>query len=199
MKLFRYCTALILVLALLGTAGCNRTETLYAQRLEALAAAQAPDWIDVQLINYNGIGRSCVLLSGMESIVIHYVGNPGTTAQNNRDYFNQPDTQVSSHFIVGLEGEIIQCLPLTEKSAASNHRNADTLSIEVCHPDETGAFTDATYRSLVKLTAWLCGICGFTEDNIIRHYDVSGKDCPRYFVQHEDAWEQFKSDVTDRM
>ena len=30
---------------------------------------------------------------------------------------------------------------------------------------------------------------------MIRHYDVTGKDCPRYFVQHEDAWETFRADV----
>ena len=37
-------------------------------------------------------------------IAIHYVGNPGTTAQANRNYFAQPDTQVSAHFLIGLEG-----------------------------------------------------------------------------------------------
>ena len=30
---------------------------------------------------------------------------------------------------------------------------------------------------------------------VIRHYDVTGKNCPKYFVEHEDEWEQFKKDV----
>ena len=30
---------------------------------------------------------------------------------------------------------------------------------------------------------------------MIRHYDVTGKICPKYFVDHEDAWELFKGDV----
>ena len=34
-----------------------------------------------------------------------------------------------------------------------------------------------------------------TMDNVIRHYDVTGKDCPKYFVEHEDAWNAFKEDV----
>ena len=63
------------------------------------------------------------------------MGNPGTTAQANRNYFAQPDTQVSAHFLVGLDGEVIQCIPLEEKSSATNERNRDTISIEVCHPD----------------------------------------------------------------
>ena len=53
----------------------------------------------------------------------------------NRNYFAQPDTQVSAHFLVGLDGEVIQCIPLEEKSSATNERNRDTISIEVCHPD----------------------------------------------------------------
>ena len=75
--------------------------------------------------------------------------------------------------------------------------NADTVSIEVCHPDETGKFTDATYRSLVQLTAWLCVKFDLKEDQIIRHYDVTGKNCPKYFVENEDAWEMFKDNVWD--
>ena len=154
-----------------------------------------PDWVDVQLIDIDGAARRGERLEGIHDIVIHYVGNPGTTAQENRDFFNQPDTDVSSHFLVGLEGEVIQCVPLDEKSSASNERNRDTISIEVCHPGADGAFTDASYRSLVKLTAWLCGQYDLDRDHIIRHYDVTGKACPLYYVEHPDAWEQFLADV----
>ena len=92
-----------------------------------------------------------------------------------------------------MDGEIIQCVPTWEIAYASNERNADTVSIEVCHPDETGKFTDATYRSLVQLTAWLCVKFDLKEDQIIRHYDVTGKN----FVENEDAWEMFKDNVWD--
>ncbi len=125
--------------------------------------------------------------------------NPGSTAQNNRDYFeNLKDTQetkVSSNFIVGLEGEIIQCVPTAEVAYASNSRNHDSVSIECCHPDETGKFEDATYQSLVELVAFLCGKFDLGMDDIIRHYDVTGKECPKYFVDYEDEWEAFKHDV----
>ncbi len=30
---------------------------------------------------------------------------------------------------------------------------------------------------------------------MIRHYDVTGKVCPKYFVEHEEAWQQFKEEV----
>ena len=165
------------------------------EKVRILSEAKVPDYVVVQILPEDCDSRRCVKLEDFNSIVIHYVANPGTTAQNNRDYYDNEGTEVNSHFVVGLEGEIIQCLPLDEKSSATTERNRDTISIEVCHPDETGEFTQVTYDSVVKLTAWLCGLCDFDETNIIRHYDATGKMCPLYYVEHEDAWIQFKQDV----
>lgn len=155
--------------------------------------------IDEQLLTINEYSRPGLAVGTINGVVIHYTANPGSTAQNNRDYFeNLKDshlTKVSSNFIVGLEGEIIQCVPVNEMAYASNSRNSDTVSIECCHPDDTGKFTDATYQSLVQLTAWLCSQFGLSEESVIRHYDVTEKICPKYFVEHEDAWMTFKEDV----
>lgn len=158
-----------------------------------------PDWIDVQLIHKHTTARTGIGLTDIKNIVIHYVGNPNTTAQNNRDYFDKSDTTVSSHFVVGLDGEIIQCVPLYEKSAASNDRNKDTISIEVCHPDDTGKYSDKTYESVIKLAAFLCNNFSLDEQDIIRHYDITGKICPKYYVENEDAWETLKEDVKEKL
>ena len=80
-------------------------------------------------------------------------------------------------------------------SYASNERNGDTISIECCIPDDSGKFNDATYQSLVQLTAWLMGRYDLSADDVIRHYDVTGKNCPKYFVDHPVAWDQFKEDL----
>lgn len=161
----------------------------------------APE-IDVELLTVNPYSRPGIALKAVKGIVVHYTANPGSSAVANRNYFEKlkdsQDTKVSSHFVVGLEGEIIQCIPTKEIAYASNNRNTDTLSIECCHPDETGEFTEDTYDSLVQLTAWLCKRFSLEKDDVIRHYDVTGKDCPRYFVQNEDAWEQFREDVQTR-
>ena len=180
----------IFVLVLLVVVGVILNLTTLGQMLK-LSRDNVPRWVDVQIIDVNGSGRRGERLSGVNDIVIHYVGNPGTTAQQNHDFFDQPDTTVSAHFLVGLDGEIIQCIPLDEVSSASNERNGDTISIEVCHPDATGQFNQKTYDSLVKLTAWLCDYCDIGRDHVIRHYDITGKLCPLYFVEHPDAWEQF--------
>ena len=155
--------------------------------------------IDVQLLDVNPYSRPGTEIEKINGIVVHYTANPGSTAQENRDYFNglkdSHETGASSNFIVGLNGEIIQCVPTWEMAYASNSRNIDTVSIECCHPDESGKFTDETYRSLVQLTAWLCVKFDLTEEQVIRHYDVTGKNCPRYFVENEEAWEEFKTNV----
>ena len=187
---------LILLLVLLAVGWhVYQNEIIPREMVFELAATSAPDWVDQQIIKVDGDSRRGVMLEGVKNIVVHYVGNPGTTAQQNRDYYENPTSEVSSHFVIGLKGEIIQCIPLHEKSSASNHRNKDTISIEVCHPDESGKFTDASYQSLVKLTAWLLNVCDLDSGDIIRHYDITGKQCPLYFVTHEDAWNQFKYDV----
>ena len=162
----------------------------------------APE-LDVELLDVNEYSRPGATLKQVNGIVIHYTANPGSSAMANRDYFeglkDAHTTKASSHFIVGLEGEVVQCIPTTEIAYASNDRNGDTISIECCHPDDTGAFNTVTYQSMVQLTAWLCNRFGLTSQDVIRHYDVTGKICPKYFVEHEDSWEQFKADVQQQI
>lgn len=159
-----------------------------------------PD-IEVMYLSPNPYSRSQKTLRRVNGIVVHYTANPGSSAKENRNYFenlkNKKTKYASSHYIVGLEGEIIQCIPLNEIAYASNERNEDTISIECCHPDSTGKFNKKTYDSLVKLVAWLSDEYGLEEEDIIRHHDVTGKLCPKYFVEHKNAWIKFKRNVFD--
>lgn len=166
--------------------------------IEEKGEVPKPD-IDMQLLTRNKYSRPGKKTKGVKYIVIHYLGNPGTTAQENRDYFESlkdlKDVSMSSNYIVGLDGEIIQCVPDDEVAYASNSANKESISIENCNIDHTGKFLKKTYISLVMLTAYLVDEYGLERDQIIRHYDVTGKDCPLYFVEDEEAWETFKDDV----
>lgn len=165
------------------------------------ADVKLPDYVTADLLPTNRWSRPGIDLEEINGVVIHYVGNPNTTAQANRDYFaslSSGDAGVfaSSHFIVGLEGEVLQCIPLTEIAYASNDRNSDTIAIEVCHPDEGGEYAPATYDRVVELTAWLCREFKLDPaEDVIRHYDVTGKVCPKYYVEHPETWEALKGDV----
>lgn len=178
----------------------RRQQNRYLEGVFAKKVGDMPQ-IDVQLLTSNPYSRPQTKLKKVKGLVIHYVANPGTTAQQNRNYFeglkDSKITKASSHFIIGLDGEIIQCIPSGEIAYASNERNEDTLSIECCHPDATGKFNQETYDSLVHLTAWLCGKFDLTTRDVIRHYDVTGKQCPLYYVENPKAWQQFLTDVQD--
>ena len=155
--------------------------------------------IKASYLTPNEYSRPQTPLKDINSLVIHYTANPGTSAENNRSYFEglarKQTTYASSHYIIGLEGEVLQCIPLNEVAFASNHRNNDSISIECCHEDETGKFNEATYSTLVALTAALCMEFNLGEEDIIRHYDVTEKLCPLYYVENEEEWLQFRKDV----
>lgn len=174
------------------------------QKSNVPAHVALPDYVQEDLLPVNQYSRCGDKLQRVNAVVIHYVGNPNTTARQNRSYFENlattGDTSASSNLIVGMEGEALLCVPLDEVAYCSNDRNYDTVSIEFCHPDAEGKPNQATYDTLVKLTAWLCGLYGLdTQEGIIRHYDVTGKQCPLYFVQNEGEWTRFKSDVAKAM
>ncbi len=176
-----------------------------AVRLEAVEETEGtenvvprPD-IDRQLLTINEFSRPGDKVDAIENVVIHYLANPETTAQQNHDYFESlkdlQDVSMSANFVVGIEGEIIECVPPGEIAYASNSMNHLSVSIENCHLDDSGRFTEETYESCVHLTAYLVSEYGLKRENIIRHYDVTGKECPLYYVEHEDKWEKFRDDV----
>lgn len=172
-----------------------------------LKAVEVPDWVKQEFIRKNIFSRPDVSRRKVNNIVLHYVANPGSSAEGNRNYFDsladqdsqKGGTSTSSHFIVGLEGEVIQCIPINEIAYANAPRNEDTLSIEVCHPDDTGKYSDATYESVVRLTAWLCTQLKLKSSDVVRHYDINGKLCPKYYVEHEEEWKQLRKDIDAAM
>ncbi|MCD8224471.1 MAG: N-acetylmuramoyl-L-alanine amidase [Clostridiales bacterium] len=193
---------LALVVAILFVCALMISRSLHERRRPDLSALVAPDWYTQDFLEINPYSRPGTKRSEINDIVIHYVANPGTSARQNWNYFNNLANQTgegavsaSSHYIIGIDGEILQGIPLDEIAYANAPRNDDTVSIECCHPDESGEFTEETMESLVRLTAWLCEELDLDEHSVIRHYDVNGKDCPKYYVAHEDAWRELLAAV----
>ena len=144
------------------------------------------------------------------AIAVHWVANPNSTAMANRNYFNKTRRADSRNYIIELQGEILSCTNHEEPSWCTNEANSYTVSVECCHPDWTGCFTGKTYTSLVELTARLCQKYHLDPQNggVIRHYDVTRKICPKWFVpasrggsdtNDERHWKQFLHDVAQQM
>lgn len=193
---------IFVILVICKVAGLGFFQKGYSEIGGEMVEAAEPE-LDVQLLTINPYSRPGTETDRITGIVVHYTANPGSTAMDNRNYFeglkDSHETKASSNFVVGLEGEIVQCVPTWEVAYASNSRNHDTVSIECCHPDETGKFKDETYRSMVQLCSWLCLKFDLDEKDVIRHYDVTGKNCPKYFVENEEAWEAFRQDIKDAL
>lgn len=159
---------------------------------------EKPEWEEA-FLTPNDYSRPGERLPEVNSIFVHYTANRNTSAAQNRSYFESlKDTHersASAHFIIGYDGEIIQCIPFEEIAYAVKTRNYDSISIECCYKSADGSFTKETYGSLIHLLAYLVKKYGLSTDDILRHYDCGGKKCPLYYVEHEDDWEQLKRDV----
>ena len=94
------------------------------------------------LLTPNKYSRPQIPLKSVKKVVLHYVGNAGSTAMATRNYFeNQKNggRYVSSHYIVGLDGEILRCVPENEVAYCSNQAkagmNPKTLQYLMGHSD----------------------------------------------------------------
>lgn len=159
--------------------------------------------MEIQLLTINPYSRPGKKIGPIKNIVVHWVGNANSTAISNRNYFEslkEKKSFASAHYIVGLQGEVIQCVPEGEIAYHANNSNSYSIGIEVCHPDWIGKFSNVTYGSLVELLADLCKRYNLEPTtSIIRHYDVTKKLCPKYYVEHAQEWKQLKLDVADAM
>lgn len=169
---------------------------------EALPVDERPEWTE-DYLTINPYSRPGEELPEVKNIFVHYTANRDTSAAQNRSYFetlkDTHENSASAHFIIGYEGEIIQCIPLNEIAYAVKTRNYDSISIECCYISEDGSFTKETEKSLVELLAYLLKLYHLDEEDILRHYDCGGKKCPLYYVEHEDAWEDLKEEVSKKL
>jgi N-acetylmuramoyl-L-alanine amidase len=172
--------------------------------------------IQRDLLTVNPFSRPGKKLSGVKAVVIHWTANAGSTAEQNRNYFeslknqsmNDPRVRyASAHFIAGISGEVVQCIPSEEVayhagaqrytpealSRLGPHPNNCTIGIELCHPKPEGSFTIATLNAAAELCALLCIQTGLNPlSDIWRHYDITLKNCPKRFVERPEEFEEFK-------
>jgi N-acetylmuramoyl-L-alanine amidase CwlA len=142
-------------------------------------------------------------------IVIHYTANNGDTAKNNADYYASNKVEASAHYFVDEYDTVYQSVKDSDTAwavGASKYvhpycRNANSISIELCSRNPNGKvsannqgwyFKPETIINAVNLTKELMVKYGIPTENVIRHYDVTGKICPAPFVNNIIEWENFK-------
>lgn len=174
--------------------------TMAEQKLIEKNGSPKP-YITEDFLTPNEYSRPGDELTEINNIFVHYTANAGTSASQNRSYFENlgitGETSASAHFIIGYDGEIIQCLPLDEIGYAVKEHNFDSVSIECCYLSDDGSFTDATYNSLIELLGWLLKEYELAPSDVLRHYDAGGKLCPKYYAEDENAWEELLTDLEE--
>lgn len=137
-------------------------------------------------------------------IVVHYTANDGDTAEENLRYFARPGAGASAHYFVD-ENEVGQSVREEDTAwhcGANSYvhplcRNANSLGIELCSRIKGGKyyFLPGTLKNAAALIKELAEKYGVKRQNVIRHYDVTGKRCPAPFVEEPAAWELFLDSV----
>ena len=141
----------------------------------------------------------------IEYIVIHYTAGKGDTAENNLKYFNREITKTSAHYFIDRDGIIGKSVNINNTAWSvggcyvngakyyGKCRNDNSVSIELC--DIVGQAVSAKQKTaLKKLVNALYKKCPNIKD-VIRHYDVNGKNCPAYYITNNDKWEKLKKEV----
>lgn len=133
----------------------------------------------------------------IQYIVIHYTGNDGDTDSSNAKYFQRPNIGASAHYFVDSDSitQSVKDQDIAWHCGTRNvyqHpkcRNTNSIGIEICDDVKNGKVypSDKAVQNALRLTKWLMAKYNIPQKNVIRHYDVTGKQCPAYWV-NESKW-----------
>ncbi len=134
--------------------------------------------------------------SDPKRICVHYTGDVGATADRLALFYcTNPLAETSAQYVVGFEGELIRCVPDNEITYAASGQNADTIHIEVCYKNTAGRFTEQSIKALRELVQYLMNLHNIPADKVVRHYDLTGKHCPAYYIDSK-RWAALHKRIT---
>lgn len=153
--------------------------------------------------------------SKIKYIVWHYTANDGDTDESNAKYFKTANIKTSAHYFVDDDSVTIS-VPDTYVAYSvggdrySNYKstggatlyniatNSNTLNIELCDTVKNGKYdvSDKTLENAIQLTRELMKKYNIPISNVIRHFDVTGKSCPAYYVDNT-KWNQVKQKISN--
>ena len=147
-------------------------------------------------------------INRIKYIVVHFTANNGDTAYGNTNYFKSY-RGASAHYFVdengiyqSIEDKNIAWHCGAKKYKHSTCRNSNSLGVELCsRKDSKGNyyFMDKTVDNAVELVKMLMAKYNVPIANVIRHYDVTGKNCPEPFVKNIEAWQNFKNRLEENV
>ena len=154
-------------------------------------------------------------LSAIKYIVIHYTANKWDSAKSNLNYFKNNVVKASANYFVdsktigiSVPDEIYAWHCGGGLQGSGGHKwhgicnNWNSIGIEICDDVNDGKVmpTEAALRNAQELTAELMHKYNIPIENVIRHWDVTGKICPAYFIGDANtdtgkAWLKWKEGI----
>lgn len=147
-------------------------------------------------------------------LVFHYTGNDGDTAANNAAYFRDNVVEASAHYFVDNDTVWRSVPDLTVAWAVGGQKyanadltgggtlygivtNTNSLSIEMCDTIRNGVYqaSEATMANAAALGRELMAKYNIPVENVVRHFDVTGKHCLSYLI-NDQKWQAFKQRLT---
>jgi N-acetylmuramoyl-L-alanine amidase len=160
-----------------------------------------------------GKNRPGEKLIEVRHIVMHWIGPYTQTVEQVVAWWNSGKVFGSAHYVIDSEGEIYSTIPEDEIAYHNGHftendyytpsinseglQNYYSIGVEMVPVLRDGkwTFSEETCSSAAKLVKSLLREYGLLPNAVIRHYDVSGKNCPAPFVEDENAWLAFKGSL----
>lgn len=159
-------------------------------------------------------------LNSIKYIVVHYTGNDGDSAIANANYFKSPNRGASAHDFID-DKNVVNTVPhdYVAWSVGGNRypncsstgggkfyktaTNSNTLNIELCDSKRNGTVqaTEETLSNAIEYIKKMMDKYNVPIENVIRHFDVTGKSCPAYFCcseKNNKAWLDFKSKLVKK-
>lgn len=156
--------------------------------------------------NY-GSSRS---ISKIIYLILHFTANDGDTDEANGRYFKNNVVRASANYIVD-DDSVTQSVPdnyiayavggskwndCAKTGGGTMYKkitNANSISIEMCDTLKDGKnnVSAKTLENTLALCKVLMKKYNISINNVYRHFDVTGKHCPVYFMDNK-AWANFK-------
>jgi N-acetylmuramoyl-L-alanine amidase len=160
------------------------------------------------LVQVNKYSRPGTKINSVKGLIIHWTANPGGSDTAHKVFFDSADgggsRYAGAHLFIDSDSST-QIIPFDEVAYHANEQknrigklggnaNLTTIGIEMC-VEKDGTIHSETVKRTIQLVAHLCQFYKLGVNDIYRHYDVTGKNCPRPWVEDPSQFAQFKNEV----
>lgn len=148
--------------------------------------------------------------SVIKYLVYHYTANDGDTDEANAKYFHNNVVKASAHRFVDDDSVTIS-VPDNYTAyhcggglqGKNGHKffeictNTNSMGIEMCDTIRNGKYevSPKTRANAIEEGRKIVKKYNIPKSHVLRHFDVTGKNCPAYFVKDEEAWIKFRNEI----